>query len=289
LSPRPEDRSTHGSSPRGSRRSDLSLPRVVWILAAACVGLALSLSPVTEATSTAALTLDVTFTADGAITVALPDGTPVGTSSGSPTVIPAGYYTLQLIGPGGCTELPYFELKGPGETIQNDMDLGELKLSLVAYFQPNSTYTWLDDADPDVIYTFETSGQIIGTAPSPTPSPTPKPTPGTGGTESSQDPVGALASRGSMAAVVTATGKATLSYRGAKAKHLTEGRYTITVTDKSTRIGFALRQVGHKTVTVTGAAFTGRRSRSIKLTPGTWSVLGRSNQPIYSFIVHSGS
>jgi hypothetical protein len=262
---------------------------LVWVVAAALLVAALVLAPTTGATSTAALTLDVTFTPDGAISVTLPDGTPVGTTTGSPTVIPAGYYTLQLVGPGGCTELPYFELKGPGENIQNDMDLGELKLSLVADLQPSSTYTWLDDANPDVVYTFETSGQIVGTTPPPAPSPTPRSTPGAGGTESSQDPVGALASRGSLTAVVTSAGRATLSYRGTKARRLAEGRYTITVSDRSTRIGFALQQAGHKTLTVTGAAFTGRRSRSLKLTSGTWSVLGRSNQPLYSFVVRPAS
>ena len=101
--------------------------------------------------------LDVTFFTDGTISLTLPDGTPVGTTSGAPTVIPAGYYTLLLAGPGGCSELPYFELHGPGENILNDMDLGEMKATATAYFQPNSTYTWRDNGIPGVIYTFTTS------------------------------------------------------------------------------------------------------------------------------------
>ncbi len=111
--------------------------------------------------------LDVTFFTDGTISLTLPDGTPVGTTSGAPTVIPAGYYTLLLAGPGGCSELPYFELHGPGENILNDMDLGEMKATATAYFQPNSTYTWRDNGIPGVIYTFTTSSTVVGTPPAP--------------------------------------------------------------------------------------------------------------------------
>ena len=65
--------------------------------------------------------LDVTFFANGQISVALPDGTPVGTTSGAPTVIPAGVYTISVLGPGGCTQLPLFDLSGPGVRLQDDM------------------------------------------------------------------------------------------------------------------------------------------------------------------------
>ena len=49
---------------------------------------------------TVELTMNVIFDYQGDITVALADGTPVGTTSGSPTVIPAGYYSVILTGPG---------------------------------------------------------------------------------------------------------------------------------------------------------------------------------------------
>ena len=47
-------------------------------------------------------TIRVQFSLTGTITVAGPNGAPLGTTSGQPTVIPAGYYTILLLGPGGC-------------------------------------------------------------------------------------------------------------------------------------------------------------------------------------------
>jgi hypothetical protein len=266
----------------GSRRIPAGTLTIFALLAGV-----LSLTAAVQAANTANLTLDVTFTPNGAITVTLPDGTPVGSDSGSPTIIPAGYYTLLLTGPGGCSELPYFELKGPGENIQNNLDLGELTLSIVADFQPNVSYTWLDDANPDVVYTFDTSAQVLGTAPTNNASPTDKSSAGTGSTESSHDIVGAsTTSRGTLLATVATTGRVTLDYRGAKVTHLAAGRYMVTVRDKSMTLGFALRRAGKKILRLTGASFVGTRSISVDLTSGTWSLLGqRSGKALDAIVV----
>src|SRR5262245_60155275 len=58
------------------------------------------LAPGAGARKDANLSLNVNYTAAGLVTVTLPDGTPVGSTSGAPTVIPAGYYSLNLSGPG---------------------------------------------------------------------------------------------------------------------------------------------------------------------------------------------
>src|SRR6202012_6264208 len=84
-----------------------------------------------------------------------------------PTVVPAGFYTMNLIGPGGCTNLPYFDLRGPGMNILDSMDQGEESQKTVnATFLPNSTYTWRDDQFPGTVYTFQTNSQVLGSAPS---------------------------------------------------------------------------------------------------------------------------
>ncbi len=139
--------------------------RHILRLAAAGV-LAASLLVGVPAASAANLQLNVTFSATGQITLTLPDGTPVGVTSGTPTVIPAGFYTMNLIGPGGCSTLPYFDLRGPGNNILDNMDQGEeANKTDNATFLPNSTYTWRDDQNPSVVYTFVTDSEVLGSAP----------------------------------------------------------------------------------------------------------------------------
>src|SRR6478672_9672504 len=128
---------------------------------AACLAL---LPSVGTARTAADLSLTVTFTAGGGVTVTLPDGTPVGSTSGSATVIPAGYYTLNLFGPGECINLPLFEVAGPGVSLQDDMRGGEVsRNTLFANFLPNTTYTWHIDRSANVIHTFRTSADVVGT------------------------------------------------------------------------------------------------------------------------------
>ncbi|HWE81228.1 MAG TPA: hypothetical protein VG265_06240 [Gaiellaceae bacterium] len=219
----------------------------------------------------AALSLDVVFFTDGTISATLPDGTPLGTTSGSPTAIPAGYYTLRLSGPGGCNELPYFELHGPGENVLDDMDLGEMQSTIVVDFQPSSTYTWRDNGIPSVVYTFVTSSQVLGTAP---PKATGPRLPGGTTTTSSHDVVGSavVPFRGTLTGSVAADGSLTLAFEGKPVTHLRAGRYSVRVSDRSSKAGFTVMKPARTKVTVTGAAFVGKRSASLDLTAGTWYV-----------------
>src|SRR4029077_12951001 len=62
--------------------------------------------------------------------------------------------------PGGCVQLPLFQLNGPGASIVSDMNGGEVDASsLNAFFLPNSTYTWHTDRGlASAVHTFTTSG-----------------------------------------------------------------------------------------------------------------------------------
>jgi len=224
--------------------------------------------------------------ASGAISVALPDGTAVGSTSGAPTVIPAGYYTVVLSGPGGCTQVPYFDLRGPGEHVRNNMTEGETTNDAVnAYFLPNSTYTWRSDAAQTVAHTFVTSAGVVGTPPANTGSSATSS--GTQAKASSQDVVGSavVPFRGTLTGAVSAAGRLTFAYKGKSVSRLTAGRYTIAVTDKSSTNGFILKKIKRAAVSVTGVVFVGKRSASVDLTAGTWFFTPRLGKTTYSIVV----
>jgi hypothetical protein len=232
----------------------------------------------------ASLSLTVTFNANGVVTVTLPDGTPVGSTSGAPTLIPAGYYTLNLFGPGECINLPLFSLKGPGVNIEDDMRGGEVeKAALDATFLPNSTYTWHLDKAASIVHTFRTSSDVTGTQ-TVTPSTTPK---SSGGKPTSEDVVGTavLPARGTLKAAVSARGLVTLSYNGKSVAKLKPGKYTFAVDDHSSTNGFLVMKLGKKPTTVTGTTFVGKRSAKLSLTAGIWYVMPKAGKSSYTISV----
>ena len=248
----------------------------------------LILAPAAQSRSAANPSLVVTFSPSGAVSVTLPNGTSVGSTSGAPTVIPAGYYTLVLNGPGECINLPLFELTGPGVNIQDDMLGGETDThALYANFLPNSTYTWHIDRNQSIVYTFKASADFVGgTLPTGSSSSsgsgkTPKPT--------SQDITGSavLPFRGTLTGGVTARGTLTLVYKGKSVSSLKAGKYTIAVTDRSSSSGFMLQKFKHALMSVTGVAFVGKHSASVQLTAGRWLFIPRLGKTAYSVAVLS--
>ncbi len=244
----------------------------------------LLVAPVAQGRQTVLLTLDVTFFANGQISVALPDGTPVGTTSGAPTVIPAGVYTISVLGPGGCTQLPLFDLSGPGVRIQDDMIGGEVTSEAhQTTFQPNSTYTWRTDNDSaSPIHTFVTSSQVLGTAP------VQVNTGPTSTTPQSQDIVGSgiVPFRGTLRGALSASGRLTLSYKGKSVTHLTAGRYRFAITDRSSSSGFMLEK-NRRTLSLTAPSFVGKRSAKVDLTAGKWLFVPSGAKPAFSISVTS--
>jgi hypothetical protein len=224
---------------------------------------------------TAALEFEVTFNANDSISVTLPDGTPVGTTSGAPTVIPAGFYTLNL-NDSAVVSGPQFDLQGPGVNLVDNMFYGETASATdTADFAPSSTYTWRDDEHPSVVFTFTTSAVVAG---GPSASGSAGPTAGgtpSSGSGPSQDVVGSEAPkpdplRGPLVGTVSATGKLTLTRDGKNVATLKSGRYTITVTDRSAKSGFLIEEIRKTATTISGASFVGKRSVSVDLKAGQW-------------------
>ena len=230
----------------------------------------------------------------GDITVTLPNGQAVGVKSGTPTVIPAGYYTVELTQP-GCVDTPAFILQGPGVNILDDLNAGEIVTDAQeADFQPNATYTWRDGSiNPPVLFTFQTSGEVLGTPPPPSVAASGGPV--STNKESNGSVVGSglahgskLPFRGTLAAAVSAAGNVDLVFKGKRVRSLRAGRYSITVTDKSPKSGFALERTGGHAMKLTAAAFVGKRSASLQLTAGRWFFLGGPSTTRTYFAVANG-
>jgi hypothetical protein len=239
--------------------------RHVVLVSAAAAGLCLSQG----AQGAGPLALNVTFFANDTIAVTLADGTPVGTTSGSPTVIPAGFYTVQISGPMGLPNgLPYFQLTGPGVDLLSNLNEGGVDSARdQVTFATSSTYSWTDDAIPGVVHTFVTSSDVGGAAPATAVSPK-KGTP-----TQDQDIVGSavVPTRATLTATVSASGRPSILLAGAPAGNLLAGTYRIAITDRSPRAGLVVAVSGSPGRKLSGVRFVGKRSVSVRLTPGRWT------------------
>jgi hypothetical protein len=243
----------------------------------------LTLAPRAHARTAAAAapTLYVNFYSNGTISVSLDDGTPIGSTAGAPTSIPAGYYQIMFSGPGGCSALPNFHLTGPGTTIVTSMSEGGVsKEANSANFLPTSTYTWTDDQFPTVVHTFATTSQIVSTPPATNTATTPNLV-NKGKSVSSQDVVGSaiVPLRGTLSGTISAAGRLTLAFKGKSVGHLKAGRYRITVSDESSNTGLVLHKPSRKTLAVTGLGYMGKRSATVQFTKGTWRFALSSGKP----------
>ena len=215
--------------------------------------------------------LYVAWHPDRSLSAMLVDGTPVGSTSGSGTAIPAGTYKIQIDNSANVDIV--FDLAGPGVKLVDSLSNGEeLAAAYTETFQPSSTYTFRDDNHPSVVWTFQTSTATVGLSSGQT---TPTATTPTG-TQSSSDVVGsaiappAAVLRGALRGTVGARGAVRLTFRGRPLPQLRAGRYRVTVTDASPKRGLELQRLHLRPQELTGAAFVGTRTITLDLGPGRW-------------------
>lgn len=254
------------------------------------VGVVAAFVPTARASSGTTPELYVTFAADGSASITLSDGTPVGTASGAPTVIAAGYYTVLMSGPEGCSESLYVDIEGPGVDLVGSLDNGEVATATYTVdFLPNSTYTWRTEGFPDEVYAFTTSSTISSASPPSSTAVQPA-----GASSSSQelvgqDVVGSATStvpfRGTLIGTVSPSGRVTLTFGGKVLGRVVAGSYRVTVTDESRVSGFVLIERHQLPDPITGARYLGRRSVIVDLSPGAWFVAPRFPGPTSAFTV----
>lgn len=261
--------------------------RRVWsIVAVACLLLPL-LGGAARGSRSDGLALYITFKpGPQRISVTLANGSPVGTTSGAPTVVPAGLYNL-FMDDSAAVEGPQFDLQGPGVDFVENMFYGENPSeTFTATLQPGSTYTWRNDEQPSVVFTFATSsgaGSTTGGA-------------GGGGSTSttgsqvgkaSTDIVGSgiVPFRGSLDAIVYRSGKLSLSRNGRNVTSLKTGRYTFSVDDESKAAGFVVQALHKKPVTVTTGTFKGNQDVTLTLKPGRWFFYSKAAKKTQFFVI----
>jgi hypothetical protein len=88
---------------------------------------------------------------------------------------------------------------------------------------------------------------------------------------SNSDQLGSNALRGTLAGAVSPTALA-LTRSGKAVSLIKSGRYRITVSDTSPRRGFTLTKASGKPVTLTRPSYVGKRTVTMNLTPGRWTL-----------------
>jgi len=239
-----------------------------------------------RAVATDGPSINVGYPDNGSIIVTLSDGTRVGAARAPGTVIPSGTYNV-VFDP-GSKQLHQFHISGPGVNFTvgpGDASDGMCGGSGYLYgpykvtLQPNATYIWQDDYQPDVIHqVFSTSNASVGTSGAASSSgasteSTPKSTGKiiTGRPLFGSGSETSVALRGALAANVDTRGRLTLAQKGRPVARLMAGRYRITVLDETSKAGFVVQQNGREALTLSAVPTVGKRTIVLQLRPGDWS------------------
>jgi hypothetical protein len=264
--------SQSAASGRASRVSE----RMTLIATSVLVAAVLAAAPALGSSSADFPSLVVVFHTGGTTTVTLPDGTPVGTTAGSPTVISPGIYNVLIDDSAFVSDIE-FDLAGPGVKLVTSASSGESPSETwVETFLPSTAYTWRDDNRPQRgSFNFVTAATASATSTGPaSPVSTVPISSGKNGQASSTDIVGSQSAkdplRGTLTGVVSAAAKLTLTSKGKSVANLKSGRYTFDVSDRSRKGGFTVQEIRKSAITVTGISFVGRHKVTIDLKPGQW-------------------
>ena len=219
------------------------------------------------------LTLNVNV--NGSLEAVLGNGTRIRTSSAPGAVIPPGPYLVIVRSdvPDSLDIFHVFHISGAGLNLSSDLLPCENPREVnTVTLRPNSTYTYEDSRHPDLArVVFTTSGDGSSSE-----------TSGSSGGPSGANYSGSVSNsevlgsavvpfRGTLLGTVGSGGKLTLSRNGKSVSSLKQGRYKIAVDDKTPKGGFTIGRPHSPSVTVTGSAFVGKHTVTLRLKAGQWT------------------
>ena len=153
---------------RGPRGRAASVRGALACLIVAC-GLLIPAAAPAAARSAASPVIFVNFFANGQITVTAADGSSVGTTSGAPTVIPAGYYTFEFSGPGRLFFAALLPPLGPRHRHRHQRQRGTGRPSALGREPSPELDLHLLTPPSRASSTSSTSAEVVGRPPSPRP------------------------------------------------------------------------------------------------------------------------
>jgi len=228
-----------------------------------------------HAARTAAPSLTLNVSTNGALEIVLGNGTRLRTATAPGASIPPGPYLAIVASdvPDSQDIFHMFHLFGPGVNLSSDLLPCENPAPVnTVTLQPGATYTYEDSRHPDithVVFTTSVSGSSADTVGSAGGPATAKTTGSVG--NSSVVGSGIKNVRGTLAATITAAGGLSVSLNGKGLSRLKAGRYAIAVDDRTRRDGLTIGRLHASPVVVTGPSFTGRHTVTMYLAAGRWS------------------
>jgi hypothetical protein len=199
---------------------------------------------------------------------------------------PVAFGTVPMIGVTdltACHGQPMFQLTGPGVNLFTTMTAGcSVDLLFPETFQPNATYVAQDNNQPSV--TRMTLSVLGSGAPV-----TPPPITVSGATSSQSGDIvgsGLVSNSGTLTGSIATSGQSALMLGRKPVTTLKAGRYTFSITDKDSKVGFSLLGPTWKTPSsLSGAKFVGTTRHSVTLTAGRWTYYTTGMKNVHYFIV----
>jgi hypothetical protein len=263
-------------------------PGARLLLVRAILGLAATLAFAVSAPNgggAVSQTISASINQNDDLAMTFADGTPIGAPALPGTLIPPGTYQVSV---NDGSDISNFDLSGPGVSLATSVqDL--VQVTWTVTFQPCSEYSYVNDTVATSTEWFQTSASSSSSAPcasagagvapvaTPTTPAVPPPTAVTTNTPGPDQPSASKPAsskaplfRGTLLGTVSSTGALTLTSRGKEVAALKTGRYTIEVSDKTSKDGFTIQEIHAPATTVTGVSFVGKRSVTLDLSAGQW-------------------
>lgn len=226
-------------------------------------------------------TIYVTYTTGCTFTITTDGGIDITSTTAPGVAVPPGPYQVVVtqgyaLAPGAPRCPPStFELTGPGVSISEIVGEGAPDEQAGLILQPSATYVAVVVNQPaaQLVFTAAATGSsssLIG--------PTTTTTAGVGQVQPGLVGSDVVPARGTLHAMVGASGKVALTDRGKSVVSIEAGSYEIAVDDETSRAGFTLRKLAGHAVAITGASFVGKRTEKVDLTAGTWTFYSKASR-----------